>query len=267
MDNLIDNMVFHRIRKWWERHKVRSEQDIIDRLQTISSVDDQQIEMIDSVFKIDDYTIGDVMTPVETAVTVTPETNIQEFLSSSDGIYTRYPVVDSEKRAVGYIDLKDIVFSDDVTTVNDIIRDIPKVPETSNIDAVLIHLQNNNNQIAAVIDEWGDLEGFITIEDIIEVIVGDINDTFDKQANSPKIKKENEKIIVDAELDVDTVEDALGIEIEKPNNVQTIAGVVLHEIGEVPEQGETVSINSREYTVEETDKNRITKIAIHEDKS
>ena len=189
------------------------------------------------------------------------ETNINIIL---EGQYTRYPVADGDKDHItGLVNIKEL-FTGHIKSKNDsiepLIRPILHVSESTPIKQVLLRMQKERIHMAIVVDEYGGTAGLITVEDILEEIVGDIRDEFDIN-ETPMIQElENGSVIVDGKLLLYEANEFLGTDIDE-EEVDTIAGWVINHNVEA-KKGTTVEHDGYQFIVEENDGYQIKKIRI-----
>jgi len=235
-------------------------------------VDKSEVEMIERVFELDDTTAREVMVPLPDVVSVPADMPLSELraLIIDEG-HTRYPVVEADDatQAVGFVDVKDVLragASDDgeSVTAGDLARDLPLVPESASVDALLEEFQTEQTQMAAIIDEWGSLEGVATIEDVVEAIVGDIRDGFDVDEREPSLERRSDgTAVVDGGVSIAVVNDALDSEFES-EEFETVGGLVLDRLGRAPEVGDEVSDAGYDLTVDEVDGARVARVVVSE---
>ncbi|SFC24909.1 Hemolysin, contains CBS domains [Halobiforma haloterrestris] len=244
-----------------------------------------EVEMIDRVFELDDVTAREVMVPrpdVRSVPADLPLADLRDRIVETG--HTRYPVVDAgdPDRVVGLVDAKDVIRAgtleaegevgdgdgdgdgdDRTTTAGDLAHDIPVVPETVAVSDLLSDLQRERAQMAAVIDEWGVLEGIVTVEDVVEVVVGDLHDEFDVPSREPSIDRDasEEGVAVDGGVALSTVNEELGTTFDH-DAVETIGGLVLARLGRPPESGDRVSIAGHELTVTAVDGMRASTVVV-----
>jgi CBS domain containing-hemolysin-like protein len=256
-----------------ETEETLSEEEIrmvLSRAGEEGQVDAEEVGMIERVFELDDVTARDVMIPQPNVVTVPAGTRLPELraLVVEHG-HTRYPVVDGGEEVVGYVDAKDVLQAgesgagEDVTA-GDIAREIPMVPETTPVDELLQEFQSKQRQMATVIDEWGTLEGIATIEDVLEVIVGDIRDEFDERGSEPSIQEGDDgAYVADGALAITRVNEVLGADFED-TSYGTLGGLVFARLGRPPEVGDSVTIGGYSLEVEAVDGARVETVVIRE---
>jgi CBS domain containing-hemolysin-like protein len=243
--------------------------DILENFEDEGSISDLERRMMASVLELEDTTAKEILVPQPDIESIPADMKISKLSQHiSDKPHTRYPVVsESKDQVIGFIDIKDIVALNSSKKSNislsDIARDIPIYPETTCVDEILVSLQEDNKQMAAVIDEWGSLEGIITIEDIIEVIVGDIRDEFDNPDKEPKIEKTGEFYEIDGHVPVRRINRVLGSDFSPHDGAETVAGLLLDDMGEVPEEGDKTDINGFLFEVIKVNDNRISRVKLN----
>jgi len=188
------------------------------------------------------------------------------------GNHTRYPVFegDSQERIVGMVHVKDVLETIKETrslkadvSARDLMRDVLVVPENRPVDALLKELQKQGRQMAVVIDEWGSFEGIVTMEDIVEEIVGEIRDEFDEE--EPHVERlEDGSYAVDGRIPIGEVNEVVGSEFES-EDFDTIGGLVLGQLGRVPEVGDEVRAGDHTLRVEEVEGQRVALVSVKEE--
>jgi len=219
-------------------------------------IEKEEKEMIHSIFELGDTMVKEIMTPRVNIVAVEENTSLEEILKiiSLHG-YSRIPVYkENIDKIIGIVYIKDIISKQ--TTENwqnlkakDIMRNVFFVPETKKIIELLRELQMLKIQMAIVIDEYGGTSGLVTMEDLIEEIVGEISDEF-KKDEKEYIKIMEGKYLFKGNTEIEKVEELTGIEIPDMD-VETIAGFVLSRLGRIPNRGEEFTYNNYKITVQE----------------
>ncbi|MWG34559.1 hemolysin family protein [Halomarina oriensis] len=234
-------------------------------------VDSEEVLMIRGVFDLDDTPVREIMRPRPDVTSVpvdTPLPKLRTMVVAAD--FTRFPVVEDDgDQVVGFVDVKDILRigesfdgDDETVTAGDLARDIVVVPETLFVDELLEEFQREQRQMAAVIDEWGTFEGLVTVEDVVEEIVGDIRDQFDIRTEEPAIEERSDgTYAIDGGVSLTEVNEALGTQFES-EGFETIGGLVLDELGRAPEPEDTVTVDGRQLQVVEVDGTRIRKVVV-----
>lgn len=226
-----------------------------------------ETEMINSIFEFDDTVAKEVMTPRTDIVAINTETKLEEILDIIvEENFSRIPVYeDSIDKVIGILYVKDLFgmvkkdFQWEIS-LKDIIRPAYFVPEYKKIDELFKEMQKSKTHIAIVIDEYGGTAGLITIEDLLEEIVGNIFDEYDEDV--PDYEKIDENTyIVSGMLDIDEINDIMDTHIPE-EEFDTISGMVLSLSGKMPEVGDEVQFENIRFRIEEVDDKRISKIKI-----
>jgi CBS domain containing-hemolysin-like protein len=236
-------------------------------------IDKEEVEMIERVFDLDDITVREVMVPRPDVVSVPadlPLADLRELIIEEG--HTRYPVVeaDDSDQVVGFLDVKDVLEASepgktaDSIVAGDLARDLPVIPETGRLDDLLAEFQDQQSQMAAVIDEWGSFEGIVTVEDLVEVVVGDLRDEFDAEQHEPTIdRRADGTYSVDGGLAISEVNETLDADFEV-SDFDTIGGLVLDRLGRAPEVGDRIEADGYYLDVAEVDGARISTVVVRE---
>ncbi|QSG15192.1 hemolysin family protein [Halapricum desulfuricans] len=232
-------------------------------------VDAGEVEMIESVFDLDDTVIREVMVPRPDVVSVSGDQQLDEIRATVlRAGHTRYPVVSAADpdQVVGYLDVKDVLGAghagDEETTAAELAREIMIVPEMTSLQELLLQFRDEQRQMAAIVDEWGALEGIVTIEDAVEAVVGDLRDDFDVESREPAIRQDGRDAYdADGAVPLSTVNDVLGTEFEA-EGYGTVAGLVLDRLGRAPEVGDRIEIGEFDVEVAAVDGSRIESVRL-----
>ena len=230
--------------------------DLVDMAGESSLIEAGERQMIHSVFELGDTLAREVMVPRTDMVTIDADRLARQamnlFLRSG---YSRIPVTGEDSDDVlGLLYFKDVVrrLTSDPTVasvrVSDLMRPMPFIPESKPVDALLREMQRDQTHFALVIDEWGGTAGLVTIEDIIEEIVGEIADEYDRE--TPDLEElADGRWRVDATMDIDDLADYLGVTIDE-DEVDTVGGLIGKTIGRVPILGSTCEVAGLRLTAE-----------------
>jgi len=228
--------------------------------------------MLEGIFELEDTRAREVMIPRPDVVALPADMKLEELVSATAGNHTRYPLFegDSPDRIVGMVHVKDILEAIKETRsleadvrARDLMREVLIVPENRRVDDVLKDLQSQGLQMAVVIDEWGSFEGIVTMEDIVEEIVGEIRDEFDEE--EPRAERlEDGSYSVDGRLAIGSVNEIVGSDFES-EDFDTIGGFVLGQLGHAPEVGDEVRLHGYVLRVEETDGARVARVSVRQD--
>jgi CBS domain containing-hemolysin-like protein len=223
--------------------------DLVDLAEQRSLIEPDEREMIHSVFELGDTLVREVMVPRTDIVFIERGKTLRQALSLAlRSGFSRIPVVgESEDDVVGIAYLKDIVRrsheyrdGESVEQVESVMRPATYVPDSKPIDDLLREMQAHQTHVAVVIDEYGGTAGLVTIEDILEEIVGEIADEYDVEA--PRVEPlPDEGYRVTARLPVDELSELFDVEIDV-EDVETVGGLLAHALGRVPIAGSTATV-------------------------
>lgn len=231
--------------------------DLVDLAEERRVIEPDEREMIHSVFELGDTLVREVMVPRTDMVFIERGKTLNQALSLAlRSGFSRIPVVgENEDDVIGIAYLKDIVRRVQETgggsraeQVETIMRSATYVPESKPIDQLLREMQARQIHQAIVIDEYGGTAGLVTIEDILEEIVGEITDEYDQEA--PRVEPlDDGSVRVTARLPVDDLEDLFDIELEV-DDVETVGGLLAHALGRVPIAGSHAVVEGLSLTAE-----------------
>ncbi|WP_337543242.1 hemolysin family protein, partial [Mitsuokella jalaludinii] len=229
-------------------------------------IDDTEVDFVDNVFDFTDLNVREIMTPRTDMVCLYLEDTMDENLHIIlEEQLTRYPICHEDKdHIVGFLHVKDlmrVMAEGRKPNLRRLARKALIVPESMDVSVLLKTMQKQRSQMAIVVDEYGGTAGMVTIEDIVEEIVGDIQDEFDEER--PTAERRGKRIFsVDAKMLLEELEDILEIDIED-EDVDTVGGWLYDQIGQAPRVGQMAASGGNLFYVEEVDGVRITRVLIH----
>lgn len=222
--------------------------------------------MIHRIIEFEDKTAHEIMVPRIDIVAVPAESTLVEVVELVKELgYSRIPVYEgSIDNIVGVLYAKDILAhlqrGETQTTARELARSAYFVPESKHVDELLHDLRQSRVHIAIVVDEYGGTAGLVTIEDLLEEIVGEIRDEYDQEEERIQVLGEGEAVF-DAGVSVDDVNRTVGAELET-NGYDTLGGLVYHVLGKMPKAGDTFVVNGLQMTVLSTEGRRIGKVRV-----
>jgi putative hemolysin len=220
-------------------------------------------KIVDDVFEAGDRSISEVMRPRGDVVFLSGDLTLAEAVAAIvEQPYTRYPVTgESFDEVLGYLHLRDVLgrADDHATAVATIARDLPVLPRTNRVLPSIDQLRSVGAHIALVVDEYGGTDGIVTLEDLMEELVGDIHDEYDRDA---ELAAAADQGTVDAGLTIEEFGDRTGVELED-GPYETVAGFVLHRLARMADVGDSVPLEDRTLEVAEVDGHRITRVRLH----
>ena len=228
-------------------------------------------KMINSIFAFDDKLAYECMTPRTDVFMIDIDDPIEEYLDDLMTLrYSRIPVYrEDSDNIIGILNVKDYFRqaredSFETVAIEPILRKAYFVPETKNIDSLFFELQKMKQQIAILIDEYGGFSGIVTMEDIIEQVMGDIDDEYDEEEEI--IDKVDDNIyLVDGDVNLDDLNEELGINLQSENS-ETIGGFIIDLLGEIPDEndiGRIVKFENYELKIMAVHDRRIERVKIY----
>ena len=224
-------------------------------------------EYIKNIFDFTHTSVREVMVPRTRMATLDLELSRREMLSFIlENQYSRYPVFQgSVENIAGFIHGKDFlgrIVAEPDFDINSIVRPPFFVPEGKKVNELLKELQKKRIHMALVVDEYGGISGLVTTEDLLEELVGEIEDEHDIGEPHPVQRLADGSMIVDALISIYDLADLLGIELEEDLPYDTLAGLILHQLGRFPEKGEKLEVEGFTLVCEEVKRTAIVKVRI-----
>jgi CBS domain containing-hemolysin-like protein len=228
-------------------------------------IDNTEMTLFDNIFEFSERIAREIMVPRVDMVTIDVNDTHEDVVRKIEQEHhTRYPVTQGDKdHIIGFVHIKDLYLQmnrNEDFSIKKILRSVIMVSEAAEISSVLKEMQKNRSQIAVVVDEYGGTAGLITMEDIIEELVGDIHDEFDNE-EIPEIQKTNDGYSVEGRVLLKEINDLLGTEIDDVD-VDTLGGWMYSVLSKKPVKGDTVQKEGYLFTIEKIDENRIERIGI-----
>ena len=241
---------------------------LLSRSSEQGEIEHEEQQMIDKVFVFGDKDVADVMVPRPEVVAISAELPPEEALAAVlDSPYTRYPVYgESLDDVIGVLHVRDLF-----TAVHDrglesvrlaeIVRPAYIVPETKDLASLLQEFRKTNNHFAVVVDEYGGMAGICTLEDLLEEIVGEIEDEFD--VSEVQIEQlDDDTYRIDGMFPIDEFNERFGTSLPD-EDFHTLAGFVFGQLGRAPQLGDDVEYDGMRFDVLEVDGNRIEKLVVN----
>ncbi len=238
------------------------------------AIKETESEMINSIFDFDDIMVREIMVPRTEMICVEQRSSVREVVELAvEHGYSRIPVYEeSIDDIVGLVYVKDllVMLLDEERAaleefeLENFIKPIYYIPESKPINQLLNEMRRRQEHMAVVLDEYGGTSGLITIEDLLEEIVGDIRDEFDPEEKEIEPLGEHD-LIVQGGVDIDKLNEYLPCPLGDEETYETISGYILHQLGYLPREGETISREGLELKVMETSEHRIKKVRIVSD--
>jgi len=231
-------------------------------------LENQKKEMLHNIFEISDTLAKEVMIPRTDLVAIKYGTDINEILDIlAKTEYSRIPVYEGKMdNILGILYVKDLLkyVSKDIQQldIKTILRKPYFVPSTKRIDDLLREFQLHRIHFAIVVDEYGGVDGIVTLEDILEEIVGEIRDEYDKDEKDEIIQVDENTYEIDPKIDIDDFSKFFGLEIQDDLDYETLGGLIFDLSGRIPEIGDVFTIGNLEILIKEKDGRRIKKVIV-----
>ncbi len=261
-----------RLRSWLSRlglsllGKSMEREDIIKILRSATErqlIGQDALDMIEGVFQVSTMQVRDIMVPRSQMVVLERDVSPEDFLPvMNEHGYSRYPVIKEDRdNVIGVLLAKDLLryFESDQKqrfVFRDVLRQAVFVPESKRLNVLLADFRANRNHMAIVMNEYGGVAGLVTIEDVLEQIVGDIQDEFDYDEDDSMIRKTDDGFTVKALTPLEDFNDYFNSNFVQ-GDTETIGGLVTNTFSYLPERGESVDINGFHFTVLHCDSRRI----------
>ncbi len=244
--------------------------DVIHDAEQREVISEDTREMIKGVLEVSDLRVRDIMIPRAQIVALQIDNTVEELLSTVIGsAHSRFPVVNEDKDHIeGILLAKDLLQygfknSEKPFELGQVIRQAVVVPESKRVDVLLKEFRSQRYHMAIVVDEYGGVSGLVTIEDILEEIVGDIEDEFDHDsAEETEIKQVAKQVfMVKALTPIDDFNEAFATQFSD-EEFDTVGGLVSHAFGHLPERDEKVTIEGIEFKVVNADTRRLIQLRV-----
>jgi putative hemolysin len=242
----------------------------IDTAEQEGIIKSEERQLLQSIVDFGDTLVREVMTPRPDIVAIRDTSTVGDVRALfREQEYSRFPVYkDSLDNIAGFIFVKDLVTlssDDDGRPIAGLLRPAVVVPETKRVPELLKQFQRQQTQCAIVVDEYGGTAGLVTIEDLLEEIVGEIRDEYDVESE-PVVEEGNGRYLFSGKVNIDEVAQRLNIEIER-EGFETVGGYLLSHIGRVPAVGERFQLDGLTVEVLDAERRRITKVRMYKQHS
>ena len=232
------------------------------------TLQEEESDMIQSIFDFKGKTVGEIITPRVDIVSLKSDESIDTAMDTiAERQFSKIPIYkDSIDNIKGILYAKDIIpylmGSRPNINLQRLAREPFFIPETKPIDDLMKEFKSRKTSIAIVVDEWGGTEGLVTLEDVVEEVVGEIRDPYD-QEESDVLKQPDGSFIVDGSITIYDLEEETDIKFPEDRDYDTLAGFILDTLTDIPKIGEHVDFQNMVFTVQTVENNRIGKVKIH----
>ena len=257
-------------------HGTVTEDELMTMVEVVEEegeIKEEEKDYITNIFEFDDTSCSEIMTPRADmfVLDVSQIINIEEILKTG---YSRIPIIEgSIDNVIGILHVKNLFASyqracasesDSPLDIKQIMKKPYFIPESKKLDSLLQNFKKKKNHIAIVVDEHGGVAGIVTLEDVIEEIIGEIIDETDRLAPDI-IRLKGNKWLVSGKIDIDDLNKELEIQIPESNTYDTFSGFFLEQIGRIPKEGESIIIDKWQAMVKDMEGNRIQSFILKKD--
>lgn len=228
-----------------------------------SDVQGKEKKMINRVFDLAESSVSDAMVPLINITAIPHTATVKDAIVKIRKTgFSRIPVYNNRiDNIIGIVHTFDLIdLTNKETPIEPYTKEAPYVPELQRADSLLIFLQKTRNSMAVVVDEYGGAVGIITIEDILEEVVGEISDEYDRKVRQ-LIKLDNNRFLSNARIEIDTINEYLKIDLPK-EDYETLGGFLLKRMGRVPQSGESYSFKNLKFTIKRSSKRSILEVLV-----
>ena len=260
---------------WWRRVALRlaggprSRDDLLEVLREARDaevVDADAMQMFEGILRTGELHVRDVMVPRAQMVIIEHDWSLERVLETViESGHSRFPVIgDSKDEVTGILLAKDLLkfgaqavgVAPELFELQKLLRPAGFVPESKRLNVLLKEFRRSRNHMALVVDEYGGIAGLITIEDVLEQIVGEIDDEYDEAEGASILKQDERRYLVNALTPIDEFNAYFGTEFSD-EEFDTVGGLVMHRFGHMPKRGESVRIDRFNFNVQRADSRRV----------
>lgn len=243
-----------------------SEEELRDLVGAHEGLEAVERQILQDVFAATERTVKEVMRPRGRVEFISAHTSIADAIATVHKLpHSRYPVTDkSVDDVIGFVHVRDLLESTsrpEIATVADITREIPLLPSTNRILPAMSQLRRQGVHIALVVDEYGGTDGIVTLEDIVEELVGEIRDEYDLPDELMTQTSRSQAGVFEANLNIEDFASLSGLELTD-GSYETVAGFVVHELGRMPAVGDVVTVGVSMLEVTAIDGRRIAEVKL-----
>ena len=264
-------------KSWLERltqafsFEPKSSDDVVEVLRVAYNnkiIDSDALEIMEGALHVSDQQVREIMVPRSQMVMIRQDASLEEVLAiATESSHSRFPVIgDSTDDVKGILLAKDLLQvackAEETFDLGDFVRPANIVPESKRLNVLLRDFREKRYHMAVVVDEYGSIAGLVTIEDVLEEIVGDIEDETDDTEQLPIRELEQDRYAVEALTQVEDFNEFFKSGLSE-DEFDTIGGILLQAFGHFPKEGETITLEGMTFTVTGADKRQIRELEVH----
>ena len=236
-----------------EQRSQMSEEELLDLVSGHSALTEEERDIVEEVFNASEREVHEIMVPRTEVDFMDASLSVSKAIALAvEKSHSRYPVVrGSTDEVIGFIHVRDLLDTSLTTNngkIQELVRNIMFLPGTKGVLPALTEMRNQRQHLAIVLDEYGGTDGIITLEDLVECLIGDIKDEYDSDENEVSQESRTGDFEVDGLISIDDLREKTGIEIPE-GPYETASGFVMHYLARIPVVNDVVSINGARFTV------------------
>ena len=224
--------------------------------------------MIEGVLEVSQREVHEVMVQRSSMVVLRLDDSREQLLSTIIGSgHSRFPVIgENRDEVVGSLLAKDVLralteSTEDRLEIKPLLRPVTLIPETKRLDALLDEFRRGRNHLAVVVDEYGGTAGLLTIEDVLEQIVGEIGDEHDPEQAPELVRQDDGSFLVSAKMRIEDFDEEIGSQLDT-GEFDTVGGLVIHRLGRLPKRGDSVEAEGWRFEVISADRRRVKRLRV-----
>ena len=242
----------------------------VEQHEEADTVDEEQKDMLEAVFELPNTDAGEVMTPRTDVRGISIDSTLEQIKTAvMDFGHSRIPIFkENLDNIVGILYAKDLIpfvgsNYNETFDLKSVLREPMMIPETKSVDDLLTQFKAEKIHFAIVVDEYGGTAGIITIEDILEEIVGEIQDEYEQQEEPEQLTRiSDSEAEIDARMHIDDLNDEMSLELPEDEDYDTLGGFVFAELGHIPAVGEIFEYQGVRFTVTEAERTKVTRVKL-----
>ncbi len=236
-----------------EQRSQMSEEELLDLVTGHSALTDEERDIVEEVFNASEREVHEIMVPRTEVDFMDASLSINKAIALAvEKSHSRYPVVrGSTDEVIGFIHVRDLLDTSLVNStgkIQELVRSIMFLPGTKGVLPALTEMRNQRQHLAIVLDEYGGTDGIVTLENLVECLIGDIKDEYDADESEVSEKSRTGDFEIDGLISIDDLKEKTGVEIPD-GPYETASGFVMHYLGRIPVAHDVVSINGARFTV------------------
>jgi len=249
-----------------EQRSAMSEEELLDLVAGHAALTDEERDIVEEVFNASERQVHELMVPRTEVDFMDGSLTVAKAIALAvEKAHSRYPVVrGSSDEVIGFIHVRDLLdtsLANSGGKIQELVRNIMYLPGTKGVLPALTEMRNQRQHLAIVLDEYGGTDGIVTLEDLVESLIGDIRDEYDEYKEVLPTQSQTEDFEVDGLISVDDLRDDSGLDIPE-GPYETASGFVMHFLGHIPQEGDVASVNGIRITVLSMDGKRAGRLLI-----